>query len=535
MADQNYGGSGGYQDPTPNFIEALEYRDGVRFVWNEWPLTKLDQERAVFKQACLYTPLKPLTQGTGVVQYEPVRCKNTNCQAVLNPWCPVDQVKKAWQCPICYSLNPFPPHYARNITETNLPAELLPGNYTIEYELNRVIGPPVFLFVVDTAIPDEELDKLKDSLQQSLTLLPQTALVGLLTFEANVHVHELGFHTANNNNSLPQMPQSNNNQPTVVCSKAYVFKGDKVVPPERIFHMLGVGLPGSHQQQQQPGQQQQQQQPGGATAAGKLGGGILPGLERFLAPVGDVSAALDQVIEDLCRDNWPISREYRPQRCTGVALAVAETMLEKMCPKRGARIMLFTGGPPTVGDGAVAEEKLEVPLRSHVDIEKGRATLYKNAKAFYDKLTERCVENCHAVDIFICSLDQTGLLEMKTCVEMTGGYVVLADSFDQSVFKESFRRVFTRHADSSHQADRGYLTMGLAGTLEVVVSPEVKIKGAIGPCCTLNKKGPSVSEFEVGQGGTWAWRMCAMDQTSTVAIYFDVRFFLGFLSLTLSL
>lgn len=42
--------------------------------------------------------------------------------------------------------------------------------------------PPIFLFVVDTCMDDEELDALKDSLQMSLSLLPPNALVGLITF-----------------------------------------------------------------------------------------------------------------------------------------------------------------------------------------------------------------------------------------------------------------------------------------------------------------------------------------------------------------
>ena len=33
---------------------------------------------------------------------------------------------------------------------------------------------------------------------------------------------------------------------------------------------------------------------------------------------------------------------------------------------------------------------------------------------------------------------------MRCCIERTGGLCVLADSFKQSVFKESFRRVFTK-------------------------------------------------------------------------------------------
>jgi hypothetical protein len=105
-------------------------------------------------------------------------------------------------------------------------------------------GPPVFLFVVDSCLADDELDSLKDSLQQvhtplllllltnrcagawarvwtplpprracvrcacvcvsqSLSLLPETAMVGLITYGTMVQVHELGFSE---------------------CPKSYVFK-----------------------------------------------------------------------------------------------------------------------------------------------------------------------------------------------------------------------------------------------------------------------------------------------------------------------
>lgn len=52
--------------------------------------------------------------------------------------------------------------------------------------------PPIFLFVVDTCMDEDELTALKDSLQMSLSLLPQNALVGLVTFGKMVQVHELG-------------------------------------------------------------------------------------------------------------------------------------------------------------------------------------------------------------------------------------------------------------------------------------------------------------------------------------------------------
>ena len=90
--------------------------------------------------------------------------------------------------------NGFPPHYAENISPENAPAELIPQFTTVEYELQTMpTGPPIFLFVVDTCVDEEELTNLGDSLQQAFNLLPEEALVGLITFGTLVHVHELGI------------------------------------------------------------------------------------------------------------------------------------------------------------------------------------------------------------------------------------------------------------------------------------------------------------------------------------------------------
>lgn len=64
---------------------------------------------------------------------------------------------------------------------------------------------------------------------------------------------------------------------------------------------------------------------------------------------------------------------------------------------------------------------------------------------------------------------------MRTCVTATGGLVVLADSFKQSVFKESFKRMFKRHDASAPASDAGHLAMGFNGTMEVLTSREYKV------------------------------------------------------------
>uniref|UniRef100_A0A7S2JSI2 Protein transport protein SEC23 n=1 Tax=Leptocylindrus danicus TaxID=163516 RepID=A0A7S2JSI2_9STRA len=128
---------------------------------------------------------------------------------------------------------------------------------------------------------------------------------------------------------------------------------------------------------------------------------------------------------------------------------------------------------------------------------------------------------CHVVDIFACSLDQVGMLEMKTLVEATGGLMVLGDSFGQSVFKESFKRVFRRWP-SEKPGDGDSLMMGFAASMEVMTSREFKVSGAIGPCSSLHKMSPNVSDLEVGKGGTNAWSLGGIDPNTTIAVYFDV-------------
>lgn len=173
-------------------VAASEEMTGTRFSFHCWPSTKLEATRSVVPMGALYTPLRKVACAPQTtLPYDPVRC---SCGSVLNPYCQVDYRSKLWVCPFCLQRNHFPPHYADNISETNLPAELIPQYSTVEYELQTVPpqSPPCFLFVIDTCCTaKEELAELADSLQQALNLLPPDCLVGLITFGTNVSVYEL--------------------------------------------------------------------------------------------------------------------------------------------------------------------------------------------------------------------------------------------------------------------------------------------------------------------------------------------------------
>jgi protein transport protein SEC23 len=56
----------------------------------------------------------------------------------------------------------------------------------------------------------------------------------------------------------------------------------------------------------------------------------------------------------------------------------------------------------------------------------------------------------------------------------------------------------------------------------VQCSRELRVSGAIGHMASLNKKSNLVGETEIGISGTTAWKICALDTTSSYAVFFEV-------------
>ncbi|XP_031632276.1 protein transport protein Sec23A isoform X2 [Contarinia nasturtii] len=457
------------------YIQQNEDRDGIRLTWNVWPSSRIDSSRLVVPLGCLYQPLKERTD-LPAIQYEPVLCTRSNCRAILNPLCQVDYRAKLWVCNFCFQRNPFPPQYSA-ITEQHQPAELIPNFSTIEYTITRApCLPPVFLLVVDTCMDDEELAALKDSLQMSLSLLPPNALIGLITFGKMVQVHELNSDG---------------------CSKSYVFRGTKDFSAKQVQEMLGIGRVAGGVNTQQPK------------------GAPIPPANRFLQTVHKCDMALTDLLSELQRDPWPVPQGKRALRSTGAAISIAVGLLECTYPNTGGRIMCFVGGPCSQGPGQVLDDELKHPIRSHHDIHKDNAKYLKKATKHYDALAMRTATNGHVLDIYSCALDQTGLLEMKQLCNSTGGHMVMGDSFNSSLFKQTFQRVFAR--DSKND-----LKMAFNATIEVKCSRELKIEGGIGSCVSLNVKNASVSDNEIGLGNTVQWKSCGLNANTTFAFFFEV-------------
>ncbi|TID19246.1 hypothetical protein CANINC_003817 [Pichia inconspicua] len=475
-------------------IYEIEDIDGVRFNWNTFPVTRQESENMASPVGCLYTPLLA-REDLPIANYDPQICRN--CRSVLNVFSQIDMNNKIWNCPLCLGRNQLPPQY-HNISADNVPIELLPQSSTIEYILNRSQPhpPPTFIYVIDLCQDPEDLESLKESLITSLDLHPPGSFFGLVTFDSVVNVHELSFTD---------------------CSKKFVFAGKKEMKSVDVQKLLGINgnaLRTWHQQLQAPD-----------VSANTV--------NRFLLSLAD-EASKNQIIktiQSLDVSKWTINPGHRALRVTGAALNIASCLAEGSYVQCSAKITLFAAGPCTFGPGQIVSTELKEPLRSHSDIEKGSAKHYKEAAKFYKKLSTKAIginrdsndkffdnasTSTFSVDIFAGCYDQVGIYEMRPLSNKTGGVIVVTDSFQTSIFKNSFLSTFNKD-------EEGYPVNYFDGKMDVFTSPKLKVAGVIGHCQSLKKEGPNVSDIQVGDGQTNQWKMCSISPKHTYAVFFDIQ------------
>lgn len=279
-----------------------------------------------------------------------------------------------------------------------------------------------------------------------------------------------------------------------------MFKGSKEVNKEQLLEQMSFFV--------------KKPRPTTGVIAGVRDGLDAESIARFLVPASECEFALNSVLDELQKDPWPVASDQRAMRCTSTALSVAAGLLGACVPGSGARIMAFIGGPSTEGQGAIVSKSLSEPIRSHKDLDKDSVPHYHKAVKFYEGLSKQLVNQGHVLDLFACALDQVGVAELKVAVERTGGLVVLAESFGHSVFKDSLKRVF-----QSGEYDLGLSSNGI---FEINCSKDIKVQGIIGPCASLEKKGPLCSDTVVGQGNTTAWKLCGLDKATSLCLIFDI-------------
>lgn len=444
--------------------------------------------------AAMYTPLFAKEE-LSIAKHEPVRCRL--CHGVLNPFNLIDIVSKIWTCAVCASRNQLPPQYA-NLSQSSLPLELDPSSSSMEYILEgkSVPPPPVFLYVIDLCQEPEDLELLKNVLITSLSLHPPGSLFGLITFDSVVNVHEL---------SSDQV------------YKKYVFNGGKEYNTIDLEEQLKI---------------KNNCQRSWFDQYNSLSN-LAYTVNRFLLPLSESDSEFQiiKILENLECSKWVVDAGKRPIRVTGSAISIATSLIESSFQQCAAKITLFSGGPCTYGPGMIVGTELKEPIRSHSDIDKLTSKHYKQAVQFYKKLLikgsglkkdlkdknfEPSSTSIYSVDIFAGCYDQVGIYEMKTLANLTGGCLVVTDSFTTSIFKNSFFAIFNKD-------DQGYPINYQGGDIEVLTSPHLKVSGMIGLGASLKEDGTNVADTQVGEGFTKRWALNGLSPRHTYSFFFEMQ------------
>lgn len=453
--------------PAPNAVDS----NGLRWTWSAYPntpLTKVKEHTSVASVplppmivplACMYTPLTPLNSSAQLILGDPdapgQRC--TQCGAYWCIHCQRDEAQNLWICMACLHHNRLPmPYIAQHpalryeTVEYVLPRESMRHHTaaattsaaaavssgatttTSSHTASPPVSQPVYIFVVDTCLPDEEFDMLRNALLRCVQWLPEHTLVGLISFSARACVWELG---------------------TGSMSVCHVLRGD--APGAAIAEMLKI-----------------------TTNQNVLG--------RFIAPLRDCIFTLTTLLEELQADTPPLPPNARALRTTGTAIEAAAVLIEYIGQSpmatiaaqssavtaampshpihHGAtpshvgydgktkittttmhyhgRVVLFTGGPCTRGPGAVVSIDKSQIMRSHRDIIEDNIPLYSAAVGYYDSLAARLDRANTCLDVFAQSFDQVGIMEMRNCVNQTGGTMICGDAFTHENFISTLERYF---------------------------------------------------------------------------------------------
>ncbi|MES1905654.1 MAG: Protein transport protein Sec23A [Paramarteilia canceri] len=217
-----------------------------------------------------------------------------------------------------------------------IPAELQKTSATIDYVCPSNHSPPIFLFLVDVSVNQEDLEFIKQNILLVMNTISDKSLVGLITFGNIVKLHEIsemyGFFKSNG------------------------FSGGKIMMIEN--QIL------SHPNDQN---------------LSETGAGQQIKSNQFFKLYSKCDLEFGYLVKSLLADSNKGNHELRPKRCAGTALNFAVSLLEILYPNTSSKIVTFLGGPITYGPGAIASEIKSKHLRQYLDIRKGSASLTTSA------------------------------------------------------------------------------------------------------------------------------------------------------------
>ncbi|BFU23763.1 Sec23 protein, putative [Entamoeba histolytica HM-1:IMSS-B] len=330
---------------------------------------------------------------------------------------------------------------------------------TIEYvSLPQTPQDTSLLFVIDTTAPQNEIDALKTTITLALASVPSNVFVGLIVYGKHISVYDMSSQQ---------------------CPRAYVLSGSKSYTAVQLTSILSTKV-----------------------------------INQLLAPLSECELTFMSILDDLTHDEWPVSEGHRPLRCNGSVISVASSLLESrnVC----GTIEFFITGPCTFGPGMIVSDDLKEQMRTHADISQERVKYLVSAETYYKEIASRLNEKSISCNIFSCSMDQIGILEMSSLCQMTNGYITMYESYMHETLSETLQRMLQGEDTLNNK---------YCYSIEVYCSKEIKPRSCIGHVTTSeNKEGYSSLlslPEEFGVPGN-KFKTSTVDPHSSFVFLFDI-------------
>ena len=330
---------------------------------------------------------------------------------------------------------------------------------TVEY-VSLTQNPQItsLLFVVDLTAPQNEIDNLKTIISLSLATIPQNVYVGLIVYGKHISIYDMSSSQ---------------------CPRAYILSGNKTYDAVSLTTILSANV-----------------------------------INQLLMPLSECELTFMSILDDLQHDEWPVQDGHRSLRCNGAVISAASALLE--CRNACGTVEFFVTGPCTFGPGMIVSDDLKEQMRTHTDIQQERIKYVNNATNHYKSIAEKLSAKFVSVNIFACSMDQIGILEMSSLCTMTNGYITMHESYLHETLNETFGRLL--------QGDE-ILMNKYCFTIDVISSKELKVKSCIGHVTSNTQKDPLKSLLEVPEEFGIAgekFKTSSIDKYSSFMFLFNV-------------
>ncbi len=376
----------------------------------------------------------------GSNEMPPVLC--LMCLAYINPYAKIDKKTGIWTCPLCEHENVVPKNQLRGgsklMTALESPcveyrqkvstpesSEEEKNDYTTKDKEDKEISC-TFIFVVDENLSPKDGQAIAPAIEgilkeRSESENSENTRIGLVVFGKSVSIYQLGISgLASADVYADDFDGDDDELDREMEKRSYIAETQSVELTSlrnALSSVFGIAI---------------DDDPVPSTGSFFSQSSRIEMLsQRKAARLRKEEHGTDQENGFAAKSPWiRTSEDSSPKRCTGNAIQWALMLASSSASSsRTSRIVLFTNGFPTIGDGSVVDhgasmEKSKSKRGKRASHDTVNADMLQKAVAYFDAKASLAIDVGIGLDVFCCGITELALPVYQAMVEPGGGYVI---------------------------------------------------------------------------------------------------------------